>query len=315
MFVIEESGLKEYAIERPPPQTIGNKEVLAELAGALAAKGNVQDATAFLEKARDLDPDYPQVRLLRSRLLHDGRELAAYADLVGKDSQAGQQAQAELKRDYGLIWSNAPESAARGKPLLVDGKLITGWTLPDTRQVMAMNPESGEVLWRQPTERFSGVGGDPAAGRLWHVSGDDQDPKAVVLYSLSIANGERKELARFTRPLAVTSAAATFVRDRVCVLTVSPDIPAKNQLIVVDCFTPEGVRLSSESNSGPRVTRRAERHFLSPWLSSGECAEKSGSRTCNTWVTTGTGAVCGTAPAGLGRVARRDDHPATHRRA
>jgi hypothetical protein len=44
------------------------------------------------------------------------------------------------------------------------------------------------------------------------------------------------------------------VRDRVCALTVSPDIPSKNQLIVVDCFTPEGVRLSSESNRVPELT-------------------------------------------------------------
>jgi len=138
---------------------------------------------------------------------------------------------------------------------MVAGRLITaGWTVGGRREVKAMNPKNGEVLWRQPSERFSGVAADAATGRVWHVSGDEQDQKAVVLYSLSIANGERKELSRFQRPLAVTSAAASFVRDRVCVLTVSPDLASKSQLIVVDCFTPEGERLSSELHRVPEGT-------------------------------------------------------------
>jgi len=238
--------------------SISSKEVLAELAATLAAKGNLQDAAVFLEQARKLDPDYPPVRLLRSRLLHDGRELAAYAELAGRDSQAGQRAEAELKRDYGLLWHQTPQSsasAASGKPLLVSGRLITaGWTVGGRREVMAMNPENGEIVWRQPSERFSGVAADGATGRVWHVSGDERDQKAVVLYSLSIANGEPKELARFRRPLAVTSAAASFVRGRVCVLTVSPDLASRSQWIVVDCFTPEGERLYSEPHRVPEGT-------------------------------------------------------------
>jgi outer membrane protein assembly factor BamB/TolB-like protein len=259
LFVIEDNGLKEYAIDQAPQSitSVSSQEVLAELAGALAAKGNLQDATAFLEKARQFDPDYPPVRLLRSRLLHDGRELAAYAGLVGTDSQAGQLAEAELERDYGLLWHQTPQksvSAFSGKPLMVAGRLITAGSALGRREVMAINPKTGEIIWRQPSERFSGVAVDGATGRLWHVSGDEQDQKAVVLYSLSIANGERKELARFRRPLAVMSASVSFVRGRICVLTVSPDLASKSQQIVVDCFTPEGERLSSEPHRVPEGT-------------------------------------------------------------
>jgi hypothetical protein len=254
LFVIEKNGLKEYPVD-PAPQRISSKEILAELAAALAAKGNRQDAASFLDKAWQLDPDYPPVRLLRSRLLHDGRELATYTGLVGKDSQAGQQAEAELKRDYGLLWHATPDSAVSGKPLIVNGKLITaGWTVRERRELMAMNPENGDILWRQPAEEFSGVAVDNTTGRAWYVSGDAQDLTIVALYSLSIANGERKELARFQRPLAVTSAAASFARGRLCVLTVSPDLPSKSQLVVVDCFTPDGKRLSSEPHLVPEGT-------------------------------------------------------------
>src|SRR5207249_3652472 len=88
VFVVEENGVKEFAVAKIPA-TVTDLEVLTELANAFASRGSksdLEEALALLDRAGRIDPDFPPLRLGRSRLLHSGAELATYANLAGRNS-------------------------------------------------------------------------------------------------------------------------------------------------------------------------------------------------------------------------------------
>jgi outer membrane protein assembly factor BamB len=143
-----------------------------------------------------------------------------------------------------LLWYQTFDSDLSGKPEMLDGKLISaGRSTGGSRQIVAMNPDDGAVLWRQPSERFVDVSTDPSTKRAWYVSGDAGDPAAVALYSLAVESGERKQLARWKRPAAVNLGAVAYARDRVFVLTVSTDVGRSTMTIAIDCVTSTGEKI------------------------------------------------------------------------
>src|SRR5205823_4210603 len=69
LLIVEQDSVKQYSLERPS-KNLTNKAVLTEVAAALVDKGNLADAAFFVEKvAREIDPDYPALRMVRARLL------------------------------------------------------------------------------------------------------------------------------------------------------------------------------------------------------------------------------------------------------
>lgn len=156
-FIVEQEGVKEYTIDKGAAQGITNKEALTELAGALLAKGEREEAPRFAATARSADPNYPPLRLLQARLdqargdvAAARRELVTYVDLAGRQSRSGQDIIGELKRDHGLLWQTETGKPLTGFPALVDGKLLSvGRARGSDAQFALLEAATGKVLWRQ----------------------------------------------------------------------------------------------------------------------------------------------------------------------
>jgi outer membrane protein assembly factor BamB len=251
-FIIEENGIKEYAIDKSDVQAVTNREILTELASALVSKGDLSRAEAFVSRvASEIDADYAPMRGVRARLEKArgnrrtaARELAAYAALIGPDSTAGEQAIAELKQSYGLLWFQRFDTPLAGPPIPAGNKLISvGRSRADRNQIVALNPPDGTTIWRQIPERFSDAVVDASTGRAWYLSSAGEDPTAVVLYGVAIDSGERKQLARWNRPAAVSLDAIAYAGERLFTVTVSPDLAARKLTVAIDCFTAAGEKL------------------------------------------------------------------------
>ena len=244
-FILEAGGVKEYGVERNANQGITNKEALTELAGAVLSKGEIDEAAKFAERvAREADPNYPPLRLLQARLAQARRNTAAtrralvtYVDLIGRQSRAGQDVLAELKRDHGLLWQTTMGKAVAGSPWVVEGRLISnGRVRGADAQVVALDPANGRVLWRQNAERVLDVVYDPESHRQFYVRGQNSDPKVVQVYVMRPDNGERKEFARLTLPSVVNLALIAFANDRLFVAATSLDLSSAKLSIRISCF-------------------------------------------------------------------------------
>jgi outer membrane protein assembly factor BamB len=254
-YVIAEDGIKEYAVEAKAGVAAG--EVWTELASALLSKGDIQEAENVADKvAREIDPDSVALHAVRARLYKANgntpaaaAELGTFIRLVGPSSLAGQEALAQLKQDHGVMWYEPLEMRPIGDPVPAAGRLISiGRSGGAESQIIALTPDSGKQMWRVAATRFSDIVTDGSAERAWQVAGDGNDPAAVVLYALSLGTGERKEIARWTRPRPVTVAAIAYEHERIFIATVSPDLQRSRVAIAIDCFNSAGTRLWSKAD-------------------------------------------------------------------
>jgi outer membrane protein assembly factor BamB/TolB-like protein len=243
-FVVEEAGIKEYAIDIAPPEDRrpSDKEVLTELAGALMAKGNNAGARTYIEKVRAIDPDYPPLRWLLG-------EFAAYADLVGRDTRQGQQAIAELKRKNGLVWSATMDGIVVGAPVMIGERVVNvGRLAAPGAGIVALDKSNGQTAWRQFSERVIDSVADDT-GRFWYVSGQAADPSGLILYRLNVESGERQELARWSRPFPLNAVYISYALNRVFVAALSMDFQSSALHLGVDRFdAASGARLWKNSH-------------------------------------------------------------------
>src|SRR5206468_3481594 len=104
----------------------------------------------------------------------------------------------ELKTKHGLLWQSTADGTAAGTSVIIGDRIVNiGRQAGDTK-LIARDASSGATVWVQPAERFSDAVAD-ATGRVWYASGKAADPNAVVLYSLDVRTGERRELAQWRR--------------------------------------------------------------------------------------------------------------------
>jgi outer membrane protein assembly factor BamB/TolB-like protein len=252
-FIVEQGGVKEYAIERGASQGITNKEALTELAGALLAKGDVPEASRFAATARAADPNFPPLRLLQARLAQARgdtvaarRELVTYADLAGRQSRSGQETVAELKRDHGLIWqTEVGKGVLEGSWLIEDQRLLSVEAVSGRdAQFVLVDTASGTVLWRQNAERVLDVTYNARSRQVLFVRGQHSDPKTVQLNAVDLGSGVRKELARLTSPVAINAVAIAYANDRIFVATAATDMAARKSVVRITGFNAtSGTRL------------------------------------------------------------------------
>jgi outer membrane protein assembly factor BamB/TolB-like protein len=228
VFVIETNGVKEYALDRSVSQGITNKEAMTELASVLLSKGDLDEAERLAgQVAREADPNYPALRLVQARLsqargnaLNERRELVTYADLVGRQSKAGQEVIADLKRNAGLIW----QAEVGGQFLAVNPDVADGNILgAGANQIAALDAATGKGRWKQPAERLLDILYDPISKRVFYAHGQNNDPKTVHIYLVGIDGANRRELARVTGSTDVTNLSLAYANNRLFAATFSID--------------------------------------------------------------------------------------------
>ena len=262
-FILGETGVKEYSVgKRPPPslnQAVTDKETLTELAGVYVVKGDLEQARVFVEKASEIDGNYPPLTLARARLLkaqgskdRAGRELARYASLVGLDSKEGQRAISEVKRDHGLLWETAIGPDVPGDPVIIENRLVSaGRGVGRESHIVALDLQSGAVVWSYAAERFvSSVAGEyNRRFSLWYVSGFVADATTVNLYRVDIRTGERKQMASWRRPSRIDQVWIAYAGGHIFVATGSPDFTTRMLQVGIACFdAASGARLWEKSH-------------------------------------------------------------------
>ena len=239
-FILGDTGVKEYAAGKPPaPDSVTEKETLTELARTYLAKGDSKQAGVFVEKASLVDSNYLPLVLVRARLLKSGPELARYASLVGFDSNAGQQAIAEMKRGYGLLWETMIGPELVGDPVLFENRLISGGRgIGREIPIVGLDLQTGAIAWRYTAERFASsvAGQNDRRSFLWYAGGVQTDPTAAALYRIDIRTGERKQMASWRRPAPVDQAWIAYASGRVFAATASPDPDKRTLQVGIDCF-------------------------------------------------------------------------------
>src|SRR5439155_13120651 len=122
---------------------------------------------------------------------------------------SAKEAISELRRNYGLLSNQTTDTILAGDPLVVAGLLInigrgSGLRAGGATQILALRPGTNEVVWRQPAERFldSVAVTRPGPPAVLYVTGNANDPTAVILNRLDVARGERTRLASWNRPSA-----------------------------------------------------------------------------------------------------------------
>src|SRR5258708_35097782 len=83
----------------------------------MVVRGARQGAGEDMGGEKMIDPDYPPLRLLLG-------DLATYANLVGRDSRAGQRAIAELKSKHGLLWAATMDGPVLCTPSMAGNRLV-----------------------------------------------------------------------------------------------------------------------------------------------------------------------------------------------
>jgi tetratricopeptide (TPR) repeat protein len=226
-FIVEENGVKEYGVT-PVSHRVTDKETLTELARAYQAKGDLDQARVFVDKASDIDANYPPLALLRGRLSkaqgraeEAGRELARYASLIGLDSKEGQQTISELKRYYGLLWETAISPDVAGKPVVIGNRLVSvGRRVGHEVAIVALDAQTGAVVWNYTGERY--VASVAAPPFLWYVTSSQADGTLVNVYRIDIQSGERKLMESRHSASRVDQAWIAYDSGRVRVITEPP---------------------------------------------------------------------------------------------
>jgi serine/threonine protein kinase/outer membrane protein assembly factor BamB len=196
-FIVEDRGVKEYAIT-PASHSVTDKETMTEIARAYQAKGDLEQTRVFVDKASEIDANYPPLELLRSRLSkaqgradEAGRELAQYASLVGLDSKEGQRAISELKRDFGLLWLMRISPDVAGDPVFIEKRLVSvGRRVGHELAIVALDPQTGAVVWSYSGERYLASVAEPPF--VWYVSSSQADETLINLYRIDVRSGERQ---------------------------------------------------------------------------------------------------------------------------
>jgi outer membrane protein assembly factor BamB len=225
-FILGEKGVKEYSVGR---QSTGvtDKETLTELARAYLAKGDLEQAGSFLEKASNLDGNYPPAALVRARLLEAqrktddaGQELLRYAGLVGIDSTEGQRIMSELKRDYRFLWETTVGPNVAGDPVIIGNRLVSvGRRVARESQIIALDLQTGAPAWQHTAEVFVSSVAAVYDRRffLWYSSGVLGDESTVMLHRIDAASGEVEEMAKWRRKNHVDQAWIAYASGRIFV--------------------------------------------------------------------------------------------------
>jgi outer membrane protein assembly factor BamB len=113
--------------------------------------------------------------------------------MVGLDSTEGQNAISELKRDYGLRWKTPISPDVAGGPMLIGNRLVSvGRRVAHESAIVALDPESGAVVWSYSGERYIASVADPPF--VWYISSSQPDGTLVNLYRIDVRSGERKPM-------------------------------------------------------------------------------------------------------------------------
>jgi outer membrane protein assembly factor BamB/TolB-like protein len=257
-FIIDETGVKEYAIDVASARPT-NLEILTHLAGALISTHDLRQAATAMDKGFQIDSHYAPLHAARARLetargdaAAAAMDLAAVASLAVANSQTAAEAVEELKKRHSLLWYEALGTDVIGKPELIDGKLISaGRYMGGRREIHAAHADDGKTIWRQPLDRFGDIVLDRASGRAWYVTSAPDDAATVILYSLALDDGLRHELFRWPAASGVDRAAIAYARDRIFILTVSPDLAAGTHTIAIHGFTATGKLLWTNKHRVP----------------------------------------------------------------
>jgi TolB-like protein/outer membrane protein assembly factor BamB len=251
IFVLEPNGIKEYVLDRNASQGITNKEAITELAGVFLSKGDLDEAERLAgQVAREADPDYPALRLVQARLsqargnaLLARRELADYTDLVGRQSRAGQEAIADLKRNAGLNWqSEVGAPFVWMNPDIAEGKIL-GAAL---RQIVALDAATGKLSWRQsPGPPIGSIVYDDMSKRFFWAQWND--PKIIYLNSIGIDGANLKEVTHFTSSGEVTNLYLAYAKNRVFAASLSIDRNSGARILDIAAY---------DADSGTRVWQK-----------------------------------------------------------
>jgi outer membrane protein assembly factor BamB len=233
--IVEEKGVKEYAITHTP-HTVTDKETMTELARVYQAKGDLTRAHLFIDKASEIDANYPPLELVRSRLSkaerHEGAarlELARYASLVGLDSKEGQSAISELKRDYGLLWETAIGPDVAGGPAMIANRLVSvGRRAGYELAIVALDAETGAAVWSYTGERY--IASVAAPPFVWYVSSSQADGTLVNVYRIDVRTGERQLMESRHYAARVDQAWIAYDYGRVRVITDPQPVNKAKQL-------------------------------------------------------------------------------------
>ncbi len=230
--VVDDLGVREYVIEKNLSAT--DLEILTDLASAYLAIGDADNASAILDKAAGIEPNFPSIHLVRSRLLHSANELATYANLVGRGSLAGREALAELKKTYNLSWTAEIAAAPAGPQLMVAGKALI---VQRSNGFVGLNAVDGSSRFSQPVARLlDAVAPVTDDLHVWYVGGAPGDPKGLVLYSLDLRSGEARELKRWQYEFAVGETIIVHAGNQACVGAFGADGPAQRLSVGVRCM-------------------------------------------------------------------------------
>jgi len=266
-FIVEEGGVKEYAITRTF-QSATDKQTLTELARAYQAKGDLSQASLFVAKASEIDTNYPPLELVRSRLSkaqghteQAARELARYASLVGLDSKEGQSAISELKRDYGLLWEIAISQDVAGDPVIIGNRLVSvGRRVGHEEAIVALDVQTGAVVWSYSGERYlASVAAPPF---VWYVSSSQADGTLVNLYRIDVRTGERTPIESRHSPTRVDQAWIAYENGRARVITEPPleskrtQIPPRSALWEASAYLIQAGRLYAYTFDGHAYAMR-----------------------------------------------------------
>lgn len=252
IFVLEANGVKEYALDRNAVQGITNKEAMTELASVLLSKGDLDEAARFADRvAREADPNYPPLRYVQAQLnkargnaAGARRELLTYTDLVGRQSKAGQEIIAGLKRSDGLVWNAEVGGQFVVRPEIVDGKVLSG----GETQVAALDAANGKTIWRQNVERLMDVLYVDQSKRVFYVHGQNNDPTVTHIYTIGIDGNGRKELVPRTAPSNVNGVFLAQANNRLFAATLSVDRQSGRATLNVAAFNAESGVLLWEKN-------------------------------------------------------------------
>ena len=244
-FVLSRDGLYEYSTG-PRKESISDRQVWTALAKLSLEKHDLDKAVEYASRAAELDPDYPELALVRAHIYatqkkveQAGIELARYVNVVGTDSKEGKQALAELSREHQLHWQSAIDLDVVGAPLLIGNRIVSvGRRVLDKLHLLALDARDGTVVWRWQAERFvaSVPGTHENKPVLWYVSGDANDYTAITLSRIDILGVDQKLIVKWRKPARIEQAWAATADGRVFVATVSADAAMRTVDVGIDAI-------------------------------------------------------------------------------